>query len=373
MAQHKKGLVHVIKAKENNFVQSLNTLYKQEILPLATERAKNDASKNLPSLQTESSIHTEFLTSRFNSLVIEHRSKTDTQEQYHANKEINEFIRLKKRLSNKLNETINLIRIKKRSIENLKSFQQKIIDYRKALCGIVLLSVSEAIFSSTSFQVFVSNMLFSLIIGMTFATSLYYSAVVGTKVLKLTKTKTQFALALIVIHTIIGVVFFTLGYFRIIFLEQMADDTQTNYQLSALQFMFIQLFFFACAILLKYFYVPEESEFEQYRNWKKTKKELKQLNHAREHLEENIKDMEQSLDQSLIARRTLIAHSRDTELKIEALYKDAYQHYIKVNLHHRTDNEIPLCFQIKNNISKLNLFFQDTNLLQFNEAELSHE
>ena len=119
--------------------------------------------------------------------------------------------------------------------------------------------------------------------------------------------------------------------------------------------------------------MPEKSELEQYRNWKKAKEELIQLGNTQQNLEQSIKDMEQSLDQTLITRRTLIAHSRDTELKIDALYKDAYQHYVKVNIHHRTDNDIPLCFQKKDNIPELKLFFQDPKLLEFNEAELSHE
>lgn len=373
MTQNKDGLVKVIKAQENNFVQTLNKVYTEEIIPYTTELAKDDAAKNLPSSDTETSIHTDFLTSRFNTLVVEHRSKTETEEQYHANKQISEFKKLKKRLTEKLNETVNTIRIKKRALENLKSCKQKILDYRKALFGIVLLTVSEAIFSSTSFQIFVSNMLFSLIIGATFAVALYFSAVVGAKILKLTTSRQHFMLAFLGILTVIGIVFYTLGYFRILFLKEMTEGTETSYELSPLQFMLIQIFFFACAILLKYFYYPEKSEWEQYRTWKKEHAELDKLDSKREHFEQSIKEMEQSLDQTLVTRRTLIAHSRDTELKIDALYKDAYQHYVKTNIHHRTDNEIPLCFQVKDNISELTLFFQDPALLEFNDADLDDE
>jgi hypothetical protein len=368
------GLVTVIHSSDNAFVKSLSTIYVKEIILEVVERAKDDATKNLPSSSTKSSIHTDFLTTRFNRIVIDHKSSVEnSQQQYHANKDISEFKKFKKRLVDKLNTVVNTLRIKGRSIENLKSFQQKIVAYQKAFFGIVLLSASEAIFASTSFQIFVSNLLFSLIIGLTFAVALYYSAVVGTKVLKLARNRYQFMGIFFVILTIIGVVFYTLGYFRLIFLNEMSDDANLNYHLSPLQFMLIQLFFYTCAILLKYFYLPEKSEFEQYHNWRKAKRDIGKLEKQKKQLEDNIREIEQSLKQSLITRRTLISHSADTELKIDAHYKDAYQHYIKSNLHHRSDNSIPLCFQIKNNIPELTLFFQDKKLLEFNEADLDDE
>ncbi len=372
--QQKDSLVTVIRTKVNEFVKSLNIIYVKEIVPEILEQAKDDATKNLPSATTKTSIHTNFITSRFNRLVVGYKNSAEnSQQQYHANKDISEFKKLKNRLKEKLNEVSNFLRIKTRAIENLKSYQKIIGDYNRALVGIVFLSCSEAVFASTSFQIFVSNLLYSLIIGVTFAVALYYSAVVGAKVLKLTKTRLQFIATLAAVFSIIGLVFFTLGSFRLIFLDQMSDGENLSFHLSPLSFMFIQLFFYSCAILLKYFFTPEKSEFEQYHNYKTAKKDIVKLTKQEKQLEESIKDLEKNLNQSLISRRTLITHSADIELEIDALYKDAFHHYVKTNLHHRSDNEIPLCFQNQENIPALTLFFQDESLLMFNEADLDNE
>src|SRR5690606_8917522 len=97
------------------------------------------------------------------------------------------------------------------------------------------------IFASASFQVFVENLLFSLVIGATFAIALYYSATIGARLLKLAKNNWQFAGIFSVILLVIGAVFYTLGYFRLIFLNEIANNGQVNYELSPIQFMLIQL------------------------------------------------------------------------------------------------------------------------------------
>jgi|GEM_PF-7014779 len=266
MSRKKKqdNTVTVIRTTNDEFVKKLNTLHEKEAIPMAIESAKDDASANLPSPKTTSAIHVKFITSFYNRLVVDFKSHAqNSMEQYHAQKDIGEFKRLKKRLSDKLNEIRNSIRIRSRAFENLKSFQQKIMAHKKAMVGIILLSICEAIFASTSFQLFTENLLFSLIIGLTFAVALYYSAVIGAKVLKKTSNQLQFMSILGSILLIIGGVFFTLGHFRMVFLDTMSDGVNVGYSLSATQFMLIQLFFYTCAILLKYFYMPERFEIEQ--------------------------------------------------------------------------------------------------------------
>lgn len=366
--------VTVIRATDDSFVQSLNDIQIKEIIPETIERAKDDASRNLPSTTTQSPIHFEFLTSRYNRLVVEYKGQVQRdQEQYHANKEIQQFKTDQKRHSEKLNEVNNRLRIKERALENLTSFQEKMKDYRKALFGILLLTCSEALLVSSSMQLLVPNMLFSIIIGATFAVALYYSAIIGAKLLRLAKDTLRLFLTSIGILSVIGVVFYTLGYFRILYLNEMSDSGELGYALSPLQFCLIQLFFYSCAILLKFFYMPEKAEQEQFHSWRRAKEDITKLSRQKGELEKAIEEQEKTLSYSLITRKTLISSAKDVERKIDALYRDAYQHYVKTNLHHRSDNSIPACFEQKDILPNLALYFQDDAILQFNEEDIRYE
>ncbi|MEP0264200.1 hypothetical protein [Dokdonia sp.] len=372
--QQQDTLIQVIRTHDDDFIKELNRIHTQEILPMTTDRAKNDATKNLPALETQSPIHFEFLTTRFNRLIVDFKTHAQrNHEAYYAQKDISEFKKLESRLQEKLKGVNNELRIKNRAIENLKSCKEKMTTYNKALVGIVLLSCSEAIFASSSFQIFMSNLLLSFVIGVTFAVALYYSATIGGKLLKLTKSKMQFIGILSAILLVIGGVFYTLGYFRLLFLNEMAEPSQSGYDLSPLQFMAIQLFFYICAILLKYFYLPEKSEVEQYSQWKEAKRDIASLTKQQQDLEGQHTDMEKSLKETLIARKTLMSNAADTERRIDALYKDSYQHYVQINLHHRSDSAIPKCFESMNILPPLTLYFQDEALQDFNEAELEDE
>lgn len=365
------GAVTLITTANKTFVKKLNHIHTTEIIPEVETRSKNDATKDLPPENSTSTVHVDFLKALYDRLVVDYKSEANINEmQYNANKEISQFKRLKKRLQEKLKECRNNIRIQQRLFEELKVVKTKIIDHRKAMFGITLLSASEAIFASSSFQIFVQNLLFSLVIGLTFAVALYYSAVIGARVLKLAKNRIQFIGILAGIQIIIGSVFYTLGYFRLIFLSEMSSGTDTSYHLSPAQFMLIQLFFFTVAILLKFYFLPSREEFEQYNKWKEAKGKIDKLKKQEQHLETSIEDMEHQLNKTLMTRRTLISAAADVELKIQALYHDAYfNHYVKTNLHHRKKG-IPKSFTNKDALPKLTLYFQDRSLLEFNEADL---
>ena len=365
------GAVTLITTANKQFVQKLNITHKMEIIPEVIQRAKDDATKDNPPENSMSTVHIDFLKSIYDRLVVDYKSDANISDmKYSADKEISQFKRLKKRLKDKLEECRNNIRIQQRLFEQLKVARTKIIDHQKALFGIILLSGSEAIFASSSFQIFVQNLLFSLIIGATFAVALYYSSVIGAKVLKIAKNRLQFVWILIGILTIVGGVFFTLGYFRLIFLNEMSDSSEVVYHLSPAQFMLIQIFFFVVAILLKYYYLPTREEFEMYDKWKESKQTIKRLKTQEKALENSIVGMEESLNKTLMTRRALISSAADVELKIQALYHDAYfNHYVKTNLHYRKKG-IPKSFTNKEALPKLTLYFQDKALLEFNEGDI---
>ncbi len=366
----KENLVQVIRTNDDGFVKQLSSLHTEDVLPSCTERAKDDATQNLPAPDTKSPIHFEFLTAHYNRMVTDYKAHAQrNHERYHANKDIAEHRDSKQRLSSKLEETTNGLRIQQRAIENLKSYRQKMAGYRKALFGIILLSCSEAIFASASFQVFVANLLYSLIIGATFAVCLYYSATIGARLLKLARSPWQFAGIFAAILLVIGAVFYTLGYFRLIYLNEMADGGQIGYELSPIQFSLIQLFFYSCAILLKYFYSLDRHELEQYHNWKEAKQGIAVLEKQKKAIEKELGQLETNLKQSLIARKTLISQAADVELKIDMMYREAYQTYVKTNLHFRSDKKIPACFEQRDILPPLTLYFQDGALLIFNEDD----
>lgn len=373
--QDHSGAVTLISTANKNFVQKLNHIHKQEIIPEVIVRAQDDASKDLPEEDSTSTVHVDFLKARYDRLVVDYKAEANINEmKYSADKEIRQFLKLKKRLQEKLESCRNDLRIKQRAFQQLKVARSKIIDHKKALFGILLLSGSEAIFASSSFQIFVQNLLFSLIIGLTFAVALYYSAVIGARILKLARNRYQFVAIFGGILSVIGIVFWTLGYFRLIFLNEMSDGTQMSYHLSPTQFMCIQLFFFSIAILLKYYFLPTREEFEQYGKWKQARGDIETLKKKEKHLENSLKEMEESLSRTLITRRSLISSAADVELKIQALYHDAhFNHYVKTNLHHRKKG-IPKSFTGRDCLPKLTLYFQDPGLLEFNEADLeTHE
>jgi len=374
MKKQTENTVTVIRTTDDTFVQSLNNIHIKEIVPETIERAKDDATQNLPAPETKSSIHFDFLTARYNRMVTDYKSHVQrNHEQYHANKDITEYKNSKRKLSDDLNNLKNELRVKQRTFENLKSFRQEMANSNKAIIGIILLTCSEAIFASASFQILVENLLFSLIIGASFAISLFYSATIGARILKLAKNTMQFIGIFSAILLIIGIVFYTLGYFRLIYLNEMADAGQANYDLSPIQFSLIQLFFYCCAISLKYIYMLEKHEVDQYNNWKEAKQGVSELEKQKRAIEDELHQQEVNLKQSLITRKTLISHAADVELKINSLYQEAYQQYIKANLHYRSDRKIPACFEQKDILPKLTLYFQDEELLKFNEDDLSYE
>lgn len=366
------GAVTLISTANKQFVEKLNHVHKEEIIPEVITKAKDDATKENPPENSTSTVHVDFLKAIYDRLVVDYKSEANINEmKYAADKEISQFLKLKKRLAEKLEECRNKLRLNLRALEQLKVAKTKIRDEKKALIGILFLSGSEAIFASSSFQVFVQNLLFSLVIGSTFAVALYFSAIIGARVLKLARNRFQFVAILGGILSVIGLVFYTLGYFRLIFQSQMSDNTDLGYHLSPAQFMLIQLFFFAVAILLKYYFIASRDEKEQYRRWKDAKAAIQKLKHEEKQLEESLSDMEESLNKTLITRRTLISSAGDVELKIRALYHDAYyNHYVKTNLHHRKKG-IPKSFTSRDILPPLALYFQDRSLLEFNEGDLS--
>ncbi len=372
--KQESGAVTLITTANQNFVKRLNNIHKVEIIPEVVTRAKNDSTKDLPSENSTSTVHVDFLTAVYNRLVVDYKSEANINEmKYAAEKEISEFKKLKKRLVDKLEECRNRLRIHERTFDQLKVAKTKIMDEKKAVVGILFLSGSEAIFASSSFQIFVQNLLFSLIIGITFAIALFYSAVIGSRVLKFAHNRFQFIAILTGILSVIGGIFYTLGYFRLIFLGQMSDGSGLGYHLSPQQFMLIQLFFFAVAILLKFFFMASREEKEKYRKWKEARDGISKLKKQERHLEASIEDMERSLNRTLITRRALISSAADVELKIQALYHDAYyNHYVKTNLHHRKKG-IPKSFTNRDILPKLTLYFQDRALLEFNESDLSND
>lgn len=372
--QNNSGAVTLISTANKQFLQRLNHTHNQEIVPEVVTRAKDDATKENPPTDSVSTIYVDFLTARYNRLVVDYKSEANINEmKYSAEKEISEFGKLKNKLREKLENCKNKLRLARRAFEQLKVVNTKIIDERKAIFGIVLLSASEAIFASTSFQVFVQNLLYSLIIGLTFAIALFYSAIIGARVLKLAKSRFQFFGIFGSILAVIGGVFWILGHFRLIYLSEMSDGADLGYHLSPVQFCLIQIFFFSVAILLKFYFLTNREEKEQYRKWKDAKSAIEKLKQQERHLEDSIENMEHALNRTLITRRALISSAADVELKIQALYHDAYfNHYVKTNLHHRKKG-IPKSFTNKELLPKLTLYFQDRSLLEFNESVLDSD
>jgi len=371
--QNHQKMVTVIKASDDAFVKQFNDIYVKEIIPLTIEKAKDDASNNNPAPKAESFIHTDFLTTRFNRAVVDYKSSSQNgQQQFHMQQEVGIFKRQKKRLRDKLQKTNNDYRIKERAIQNLKSNREKIIQFKKVFPWIVLLGCGEALFSATSFQLLMPNMLFSLLVGIVFAVALYFSAHVGCKILRRTTSRRQFIAVLAIILSIVGVIFGVLGHFRIEYLKVMSNG-QTRFELSALEFMGIQLFFFCITLFLKINYLPLKSEIEKYQLWKNAQNDVATLAKQKEHLESSLENLEQQLSTNLITRRTLITSSKDVELKLVAMYEDSYQKYVNTNLHFRSDNAIPKCFENKDELPSLTLYFQDDALLEFNNAETDDE
>ena len=363
----------VIKASDNQYVQQLENVYVNEIIPIALEKAKDDASHNIPSPEAKNFIQSNFLTTRFNREVINYKSSSqNSQQQFHMNEEIKIFKRQKTRLLEKVKKVKNDLRIKERAIENLKSYRERIAQYNKVFPGILGLCTGEALFSATSLQLLMPNMLLSLLVGCVFGVALYFSALIGCNVLRRTNTRIQFIGALVLILSIVGGIFLTLGDFRLEYLKVMSNG-KTGFELSAFQFMAIQLFMFTCALFLKYNYLPLKSEIEKYQQWKNAKKGIQKDIAQKNDLENTLETLEQNLSTSLITRRTLISSSKDVELKIKAMYEDAYQVYVSKNIHFRSDSMIPICFEDNQGLPPLTLYFQDDSLLEFNNADMNDE
>ena len=367
--------VDIIVVSDDQSVAELNQLCADEIFPNTIEKAKDDASKQLPSSTTKSSVHFRFLTSRFNRLVLDYKSKSNiNQQKYQANKDLVQFKKLKKRLLEKLAEVKNELRLKSRAFDQKKPNKQVIKSYLWAFGGILVLSGSEALFASSALQIFVETKFMALLLGITMAVCLYYTAVIGCKLLRKAKNRWQIIGIISAILVVVSIVFFLLGCFRQMYLIQMNGDCESCYSLSPEKFMIIQDFFFTCALLLKFFFLPTKEQFKSYSEWKEAKKAISKLSNKKKHLEQSINNMEAELNKTLITRRSLISRAADVELKIQALYEDAFSHYVNTNMHHRkSEEDIPVCFEDPKHLPKLTLYFQDPELLEFNESELEDD
>lgn len=368
-----QNVVPVIKASDDAHIKEFSLTYQQEIIPLAVETAKDHASANVPSAETTSFLFSDFLTTRFNRAVIDYKSSSqNSQQQFHMNEEVSTFKRHRNRLKDKLQKTVNDLRIKERAVMNLKSHRESVMIYKRLGPGVIVLCGAEGLFSATSLQLIMPNMAIALIVGAFFSVALYFSAHIGCKLLRKTNTRMQFIGVLALILFVIGSVFSILGHFRIEYLKQM-EVSAGSYQLSALEFCGIQLFFYCVALFIKVNYLPSKAILEKYQLWKNANKDLSRLAKVKKSLDDSLENLEQQLSTNLITRRTLLTSSKDVELKLVAMYKDAFQHYVKTNLHYRSDGAIPKCFQDADKLPELTLYYQDDELLNYNATGLHHE
>ena len=255
---------------------------------------------------------------------------------------------------------------------NLKPHRESVMIYKRLFPGIIGLCGAEGLFSATSLQLIMPNMALALAVGVFFSIALYFSAHIGCKLLRKTNTRMQFIGMLTLILIVIGSVFSILGHFRIEYLKQMGTATN-GYQLSAFEFMGIQLFFYCVALFLKVNYLPSKAILEKYQLWKNANKDVSRLAKVKASLDDSLENLEKQLSTNLITRRTLLTSSKDVELKLVAMYNDAFQHYAKTNLHYRSDGVIPKCFQHADKLPELTLYYQDDQLLNYNNAGLHDE
>lgn len=116
--------------------------------------------------------------------------------------------------------------------------------------------------------------------------------------------------------------------------------------------------------------MASDMEKEQYSKWKEAKKIVDKLSKEKTAIENEITTLENKLSERLITRRALIRGACDVELKVQALYHNAYfNYYVKTNLNYRREG-IPKCFTKKDFLPELTLYFQDESLLDFDESQL---
>ena len=360
-----KGTFQTLKTEDRSYLETLKERHKSEGILLATNRAKEDAAKNLPTPKSKSPALLMFLTAFYNTLVTDFKSHAQNSlQKYHAGKDIQEHKRKVDGLKDKLNQVVNGLRVKRRAIDDYKSHEDEMQQYYRAMFGVLLLTTSEMLFAISAFQMFIPNLILSVLVGITFAVAMYYSSVVSARVLKNAKNRVQFILIAATIVLSLSIVFYALGTIRLEYIKEMSEDGLDS-ELSPYMFMAIQLFFFITSIFLKYFYTPSKEVFEKYRAYKKACTEIKKLEKEEKALERSIEDEEQTLKDSLIGRKLLIEFSADVERRIVAMYHEAYQHYLKQNIHLRTDNSIPVLFEMEQILPPLTLYFQDEKLLDF--------
>lgn len=370
------GIVEVIRTDNKHIVDQINNSHREGV-SLAEKQAKQDATSNLPPLKGTAKLFLKFLLAFYNKMVTQMKAEIQSNHHtYSANKEIEEFNQEKGKWLKKLNEVRSNLRISKHSFDDLKSCLLVMKNARKAQVIVVLLTMAELILSATSFQIIATNMLFSLILGIVFAGALYASAILGAKLLRKANNKIQFVIYLSVIILILGTLFWSLGQLRMGYLTEMSETGEINEYLSPFAFGFFQIFIFLTAIMIKYHYMPTKEEDEQYHTWLEAKKNIKKLGKQEIQLENDIKTIEVKLRRSLIARKTLISFVSDLEKKIDSMYKEAGHHYIKHNMHRRSDAKqgIPELFELDNALEDLTLYFQDEEaLLTFNETNFNNE
>ncbi|PCI19101.1 hypothetical protein COB64_04305 [Candidatus Wolfebacteria bacterium] len=234
--------------------------------------------------------------------------------------------------------------------------------------GIVAISGVEAVMAAQSFQLFVTNLILSILVAILVWGALIAVAHILPKIIRKGETVAQQLLIGIGCLAILSTVFYILGEFRVEYLTRLSEFAEASgagsdnsiFGISSVSFMVLNLFFLSISTLLSYFYLPNSKQRQEKEAWDNLNDEINDLTGKIEKLNAEKQTIDDEFSFSQEKRAAIIAYAKYSEVWIKTLYENSIQAFQKENILKRSDKQIPDCFD--QDPPELNYYYNNINL-----------
>ncbi|PCI19305.1 hypothetical protein COB64_04010 [Candidatus Wolfebacteria bacterium] len=236
------------------------------------------------------------------------------------------------------------------------------------LAAIIGISGVEAVLAAKSFQLFVSNLMMSLLVALLVWAALVTVAHILPKTIRMGRTITQRLLIGLACLVILSLVFYILGEFRVEYLSQVDEFAEASgagsingiLGISPISFMVLNLFFLSVSTLLSFFYLPNREQRQEKEAWDQLTEDVDTMERKIEKLRLEKQSIEDEFNFSQEKRASIVAYAKYTEAWIKTLYEKSIHTFQKENMLKRKDKQIPDCFE--QDPPDLNYFYNNINL-----------
>jgi hypothetical protein len=250
----------------------------------------------------------------------------------------------KKKNNHQISELKHELHIHKVELERTVSDVSK-KKYKIVLCFLAGIAFSEAIIDYRALQNLGGNAIEALLIGIALGLSTAVISHEGPKLIRKGRTRSQQIGIFLLITLLMTTVFFIIGTFR---MGSISNGLNIGVESSSggaspIQFAIINLMFFAGALLLAYFQLPQRTDELKWEKQSKHESEIKKLIQEIKAKEDENKKLDYELKEMARARQQNLLYEQKLKEWIASLFQKSVSRLISENTIKRTDG-IPDCF-----------------------------